>query len=249
MKFIINFLDGLIGGIGLYILSVVLLLLYNAYKYDFFIAVILSVLMCIVICTCWIIKSRLPKKEFESEEAIKKYFSSCVAYSKRVTMAMCAFYASLLIAVFFNTFISNRVPAEDFKSEFDKFEELSDSDTEVTEYLWVLRATPVVLYNSLYDMTTTVNDVLDVVTVIQEIKESETEVPKEVTDEMEKTVQEQMNAVEVKAVEAENAKITLLVQLLFYMLLGLLKSKINAILRYHTCLKEFRENGNINVSA
>ena len=66
MKFIINFLDGLIGGIGLYILSVVLLLLYNAYKYDFFIAVILSVLACIVICTCWIIKSRLPKKQFES---------------------------------------------------------------------------------------------------------------------------------------------------------------------------------------
>ena len=66
---------------------------------------------------------------------------------------------------------------------------------------------------------------------------------------MEKTVQEQMDAVEVKAVEAENARITLLVQLLFYMLLGLLKSKINAILRYHTCLKEFRENGNINVSA
>ena len=120
---------------------------------------------------------------------------------------------------------------------------------EVTEYLWVLRATPVVLYNSLYDMTTTGNNVLDVVTVIQEIKESETEVPKEVTDEMEKTVQEQMDAVEVKAVEAENARIILLVQLLFYMLLGLLKSKINAILRYHTCLKEFRENGNINVSA
>ena len=151
--------------------------------------------------------------------------------------------------LFFNTFIANRVPAEDFKSEFDKFEELSDSDMEVTEYLWVLRATPVVLYNSLYDMTTTVNNVFDVVTVVQEIKESETEVPKEVTDEIEKTVQEQMDAVEVKSSQVENAKITLLVQLLFYMLLGLLKSKINAILRYHTCLKEFRENGNINVSA
>ena len=73
MKFIINFLDGLIGGIGLYILSVVLLLLYNAYKYDFFIAVILSVLACIVICTCWIIKSRLPKKQFESDEHVRNW--------------------------------------------------------------------------------------------------------------------------------------------------------------------------------
>lgn len=249
MKFLVKFLDGLIGGIALYTTSVIILLLYNAYKYDFFIAVILSVLVCIIVCTCWIIKSRLPKKQFESEEAIKKYFGSCVAYSKRVTLAMSVFYISLLIVVFFNTFIAGRVPAKDFENEFAKFEELSDSDMEVTQYLWILRAAPVVLYNSLYDMTSTVNDVFDVVTVIQELSESESEVPKEVTDEIEKTVQEQMDVVEAKSAQTENAKIILFIQLVFYLLLGLLKSKINTILRYHTCLKEFRENGNINVSA
>lgn len=248
MKFIVNFLGGLIEGAELYMLSILLLLVYNAYKYDFVIAVILSVLVCIYLCTYWIIKSRSPKRQFENEEEIKSYFRNCVGYSKRVTVAMCAFYISFLLAVFFNTFIAGRVPAEDFKNEFAKFEELSDSDMKVTEHLWVLRATPVVFYNSLYDMTVTVNNIFDVATVVEELNNSETEVPKEVTDEINKTVKEQMSDVEIKSAQVENVKVILIVQLAFYLLLGLLKSKINAILKYHTCLKEFRENDNINVS-